>query len=166
MGSDTCSETRAADGISDWRHSGPHPAPPTGAAPKPRLLPLILRHYHLDSIRDIVRVIYDARFARDQVSVLAPDVVRLARAGDRVAVDIVRTGGERLAGIALGVARQLHQPGDPVTVYPTGGVFTAGELVTSPFKRRLTSAWPAVAIAAPRFPAGCRGADRGLEGAW
>ncbi|MGI8405574.1 MAG: hypothetical protein ACR2OE_12580 [Thermomicrobiales bacterium] len=112
----------------------------------------IALHYGLTTIRDIVRIIYDAEFTREQVSALAPDVVRLASEGDDVAADIVRTGGDRLAGIALGVARQLYQPGDPVTVYPTGGVFAAGDLITTPFKTRLTAEWPTAVIGTPRFP--------------
>lgn len=120
--------------------------------PQTALLPLILAHYGLTTIRDIIRIVYDAGFTRDQISALAPDVVRLASEGDDVAADIVRTGGDRLAGIALGVARQLYRPGDPVTVYPTGGVFAAGDLIITPFKTRLTAEWPTAVIGTPRFP--------------
>lgn len=119
--------------------------------PQTALLPMILAHYGLSTIRDIIRIVYDAGFTRDQVSVLAPAVVRSAREGDEVAADIVHTGAELLAGIALGVARQLYQQGDPVTVYPTGGVFTAGELVTDPFRAKLTAEWPNAVVGEPRF---------------
>lgn len=120
--------------------------------PYTALLPMILAHYQLTTIRDIIRIVYDAGFTRDQVSALAPDVVRLARDGDEVAADIVHTGGDRLAGIALGVARQLYKQGDPVTVYPTGGVFAAGDLIATPFRSRLTAEWPTAVIGEPRFP--------------
>ena len=120
--------------------------------PQTALLPLILAHYDLTTIRDIIRIVYDADFTRDQVSALAPDVVRLAREGDAVAADIVRTGGDRLAGIALGVARQLYQPGDQAMVYPTGGVFAAGDLIATPFRTRLSAEWPTAVIGEPRFP--------------
>ena len=120
--------------------------------PQTALLPLVIEHYELRTIRDIIRIIYDAGFVRSQVSALAPDVVRLAREGDEVAGGIVRTAGELLADIALGAARQLHGPGEAVTVYPTGGVFAAGELITGPFTSRLTAAWPEATVGKPRFP--------------
>lgn len=116
------------------------------------LLSLVLDHYGLTTVRDIIRIIYDAGFTRDKVSVLAPEVVRLAREGDDVAAEIIRSGSEKLATIALGVARQLYQPGEPVTVYPTGGVFEAGDLVMTPFVDHLTSEWPTAIVSKPRFP--------------
>jgi len=120
--------------------------------PDTALLPLVIDHYGLTTVRDIIRIIYDAGFTRDKVSVLAPEVVRLAREGDDVAAEIIRTGSEKLATIALGVARQLYQPGEPVTVYPTGGVFAAGDLVMTPFIDRLSSEWPTAVVSKPRFP--------------
>ena len=115
------------------------------------LLPFVLEHYRLRTVRDIIRIIYDKDFTRDQVSAIAPNVVRIARE-DAIARQIVTGAGDKLAEIALGAIRQLHAVGDIVDVYPTGGVFAAGALLTEPFKARLGRDWPTATIHTPRFP--------------
>lgn len=115
------------------------------------LLHFVLDHYGLTTVRDIIRIVYDKDFTRDQISTIAPDVVRIAE-HDAVARQIVTTGGDRLAEIALGAIRQLYAPGDAVDVYPTGGVFAAGQLVTEPFQARLARDWPSATVRTPRFP--------------
>ena len=115
------------------------------------LLPFVLGHYGLSTVRDIIRIIYDKDFSRDRVSRITPAVVRIA-ANDAVAREIVTTAGDKLAEIALGMLRQMHRANEPVEVYPTGGVFAAGPLVTGPFQARLARDWPAATVREPRFP--------------
>lgn len=115
------------------------------------LLPFVLEHYRLDSVREIIRVLYASDFTRDQVSSIAPDVVRIA-AEDRVARQIITTAGTKLAEIGRACIAQLHEPGTAVDVYPTGGVFAAGPLIREPFAARLAQDWPEAVIREPRFP--------------
>lgn len=115
------------------------------------LLPFVCQHYGLDSVREIIRVIYADTFTRDQVSSIAPDIVHIA-GHDAVARNIVTSAGHKLAEIALATIRLLHPPGTAVPVYPTGGVFAAGPLIMQPFAARLAEEWPEVVIAVPRFP--------------
>lgn len=115
------------------------------------LLPFVLEHYNLPTIRHIVEILYAPTFTRDQVSGIAPDVARIA-ATDDVARDIVATAGTLLARLALAVALRLFTVGDPVDVYPTGGVFGAGALVTEPFRATLRDGWPHASIREPQFP--------------
>ena len=121
-----------------------------GRGPDTTLLPFVREHYGLDSVREIVKVIYADGFTRDQVANIAPEVVRIAQT-DPVAHQIVTGAGEKLAGIVLATARQIHEPGDPVDVYPTGGVFAAGELIHDPFQSRILAEWPEARIHPPRF---------------
>lgn len=118
--------------------------------PETALLPFVLEHYGIPTIRHIVEVLYGAAFTRDQVAGIAPEVVRLA-AEDAVAREIVTTAGERLAGLAVAVATQLFASGEPVDVFPTGGVFGAGAVVTDPFRAALHEGWPEASIREPRF---------------
>lgn len=122
-----------------------------GRGPETVLLPFILDHFELPTIRHIVGILYAPDFTRDRVSSLAPHVVRIAR-DDAVAREIVAEGGRRLAGLALAVARRLFEPGVPVHVYPTGGVFNAGPLVNDPFRNTLADGWPEATIREPQFP--------------
>lgn len=115
------------------------------------LLPFVLEHFKLPTIRHIVEILYAPAFTRDQVAGIAPDVARIA-ATDAVAREIVTTGGELLARLALAVARRLFSSGTTVDVYPTGGVFSAGPLITGPFRTTLLDGWPEATIRTPLFP--------------
>lgn len=120
--------------------------------PASDLLPMVLAHYGIGTIREIIRILYRGDFRRDEVSTLTPKVVALAEAGDAVAHTIVLTAGTRLGEIALGTIRQLHSPGDPAVVFPTGGVFTAGPLITDTFAKTIATGWPTATVESPRFP--------------
>ena len=122
-----------------------HRAEPTA------LLDVLRRHFGFTSMREILRVIYRDGFERAEVSRLAPSVIETARGGDRIAQRIVATGVAGLAGLALGIARQLHAPGDAIAVFPTGGIFGATDLVLEPFSARLGEAWPGAQVERPRF---------------
>lgn len=120
--------------------------------PKTELLRVVLEHFGLDRVRDITQVVYQAGFPRERISQLTPAVVRTAEAGDAVAVEILAGAAADAAGTAVGVLRQLFDPGEEVAVYLTGGVFQAGPLVRQPFDKALKAAWPPARATEPRFP--------------
>jgi len=108
--------------------------------------------FDVEEMRGVTRIIYRAGFSRERISRLAPEVARAARNGDATAQRIMRTAGEELGLVALAVIRQVHAPGEAVAVYPTGGVFAAGDLILKPFRATLHAAWPAATVRSPRFP--------------
>lgn len=120
-----------------------------GRGPQTALLPFVLEHYQLPSIRHIVSVIYGADFRRDVVSGIAVDVAELAET-DAVAAGIVDRAGEVLAGMAVATIRQIHGDGEAVDVYPTGGVFRSRRVMAS-FDHTLAELWPTATIRQPRF---------------
>lgn len=119
--------------------------------PTTALLPLVLKHFGLQRIREIVKIIYRADFERSEISSLAPSVIEVAQAGDLVARDIVEQGVTALVRITIGVADQLLHPNASIPIYPTGGVFAARELVLEPFVRALERERPALSVHPPRF---------------
>jgi glucosamine kinase len=122
-----------------------------GRGPETELLPFVIDHYGLPTIRHIVEILYAPDFSRDRVAGIAPDVVRIAESDD-TARQIVTEAGVRLANLAIAVARRLFTSGENVDVYPTGGVFSAGPLVTAPFRATLQHACPGATILEPQFP--------------
>ena len=109
-------------------------------------------HFKIEEIRRVPRVVYQAGFSREHISLLAPKVVSVARDGDAAANNILTTAGQELALTGLGVIRQLFQAGDPVEVFLTGGVFDAGDILLAPFRAALHNGWPSAESRAPRFP--------------
>jgi N-acetylglucosamine kinase-like BadF-type ATPase len=116
------------------------------------LVNVVLEHFDIATMRVIPRVVYRAGFAREQISLLAPAVSAAAGAGDAEARRIMAAAGEELACIAVGVMRQLFQSGENVTVYLTGGVFSAGECLLGPFGTALHARWSSATWRFPRFP--------------
>lgn len=121
-----------------------------GRGPETALLPFVLDHYNLPTIRHLHTFIYADTFTRPMVSGITVDVAQLAKTDD-VARAIVTDAAKRLANMVVATIRQIHQPGSDVDVYPTGGVFRAGELITRPFAAALLGEWPEATIRRPRF---------------
>lgn len=106
----------------------------------------------LGSTREITRVVYAAGFTRDRISELAPLVAEVAEAGDLVARGILERAGRELGLAALAVVRRLFDPGAAPVVFPTGGVFAAGEPVLGPFRTTLHGGSPESTLGVPAFP--------------
>lgn len=116
------------------------------------LAPIVMAHFGLSAMREIPRVVYREGFPRERISLLAPAVAEAAADGDEAASGIIDRAGRDLALTAIGVARQLFRVGDAVAVYPTGGVFGAGDPVFGPFRNELAGGWPGAEVRRPRFP--------------
>lgn len=116
------------------------------------ILETVRAHFGVDHLRDLVPTIYGVAFARERIAALAPAIVALALAGDAEAKRIVTGAGEELGLLAVGVARQLFPDvSRPVDVYPTGGVFQAGDILLGPFCATLHQR-PGLTMRTPRFP--------------
>lgn len=121
-----------------------------GRGPETALLPYVLDHYDLPTIRHIHTFLYADIFTRPMVSGITVDVAKLAQT-DEVARAIMTEAGERLANMVLATIRQIHRSGDAVEVFPTGGVFRAGDVVMQPFEQTLLDEWPEATIVQPHF---------------
>lgn len=104
-----------------------------------------------DFIGVAIRV-YGEPMSRDAIARLATVVTTAAAAGDAVAREVLDQAGEALAAAAVAALRALDLADRPTPVAYTGAVFDAGELVTGPFRRALTSACPGATIVAAEFP--------------
>ncbi len=131
--------------------------------PDTALLPMVLDHYGIASIREIIRILYATTFRREKVAALTPSVVAIAKGGDTVARSIVDMAAVRLGEIALGTLRQLFSSNDAVAIFPTGGVFGAGPLVMEPFTSTISSSWSTAVVREPRFPPVVGGLLKALE---
>ncbi|HXT37446.1 MAG TPA: BadF/BadG/BcrA/BcrD ATPase family protein, partial [Chloroflexota bacterium] len=111
---------------------------------EPTTLEAIVRDtFQVARIPDITTIVYAAGFARERLSALAPFVAREAAAGDRVALLIITDVAHELARLALAVARGIATTNEPISIYPTGGVFKAGPILARPFADAIRRGWPA-----------------------
>lgn len=121
-----------------------------GRGPATEILPFVLDHYDIPTIRHMHGILYADTFRRPMVSGITIDIVRLAST-DEVAHEIVTEAGRRLGRMVLAAVRQIHAPGEAVDVYPTGGVFRAGEIVVAPFRETILASWPEAQLREPQF---------------
>jgi glucosamine kinase len=100
-----------------------------------------------------------------EVSVFAPEVARLAAAGEAVAIEILAAAGTDLAASAAAALGRILASGAPASVSCVGSVFGAGAALREPFARQLARLWPDAEIVEPAGnglagAAGLLGADR------
>lgn len=96
------------------------------------------------------RAIYSQQVARPEIAAIAAVVSQAADAGDRVAQRILGEAGARLAETTLAVRRRLQM--DEPTIYPSGGVFRAGDWVLDPFRAAIGAAAPEARLVMPAYP--------------
>lgn len=106
-----------------------------GRAQPTLLVQAIPEHFRLADLRAVHRAIYAGEIDRPQIAGLAQVAASAAADGDAPARALLRDAGHQLARGALAVAARLGGPAAGLTtVYPTGGVFKAGELVAAAFR--------------------------------
>lgn len=115
-----------------------------GRGPTTSLQQSILTHFDVADLAEVHRRIYSGSLTRPQIASLARVVAQSATAGDAVAQSILTQAGTQLADSALAVVQQLDFY--EATVYTTGGVFGAGEMLLLPFRARLRARYTTLAV--------------------
>ena len=111
-----------------------------GRSPRGPLLEALRDHFALQEDLDLCGHVIGAAGNRDSIAALSQIVASAANAGDEAAADIFRNAANELAEIVHAVAKELAFGAEEhIPVSWSGGVFRSGDLVTAPFKRRLTS---------------------------
>ncbi len=113
----------------------------------------LLAHFGCTTLKELRRRVYAGDgLPRPDIAALARLVGEGAAEGDAIAQSILASAGKTLAETALTAIRRLGKHDQPVTVYPAGGVFTAGKWIMEPFTSALFSGAPKACVAFPRFP--------------
>ncbi|MBI5956913.1 MAG: ATPase [Chloroflexi bacterium] len=121
-----------------------------GRGPRTSLSSLIMEHWKLSRVDDIVGRVYVTPPPRLEIAALAPTVAKAARAGDEVAGEIWQRAGLDLAHEAVAVIRGLGMAQEVFEVATAGSVFKAGELILSPFRSAIGEVAPGALVVKPR----------------
>lgn len=79
-----------------------------GATPHTLLQNALLKHFEVQSVEDLVGVVYAIDFRRDRVAAFVPHVIEAARAGDVVAAGLLKQSGHQLGQTARAVLGALE----------------------------------------------------------
>lgn len=122
-----------------------------GRADATQLTWRVPRHFHLTDLMEVRRAVYSPAVTRPDIAGLAAVVTEAARAGDLGALRLLESAGRALAEGAAAVIARLGQRESGMSVYHTGGVFRAGDLILNPLRAALEQHSPASQVLAPAF---------------
>jgi N-acetylglucosamine kinase len=120
-----------------------------GTAPPTALSQPVLAAFEVESVSELVPVVYAPDFRRDRIAALVPLVLQGAAAGDAVALELLQAAGRALAATAATVLGRLGE----CALAPTGGVIARASPVRSAFEASLRERVPAVVISEPLYDA-------------
>lgn len=123
-----------------------------GRGPHTRILPHLLTYFKVESLQDLHRLIYSGQLTRSQIAGSAQAVLEAAREGDEVALSLYEEAGRELALSAISAIKKLSMEKEEVVVGLVGGVFSAGELIIEPLKRKLLEEVPKAKVTFPILP--------------
>lgn len=113
----------------------------------------IKQRFMLERMTDLINLVYGnpAPLQRPEIAGLAPMVVEAAKDGDAIAREILRVAGRELGLSAASVLQRLEwEPGAPVLVAGSGGVFQAGNILALPMQQVIHSVCPTAQIVQPK----------------
>jgi N-acetylglucosamine kinase-like BadF-type ATPase len=113
-----------------------------GRGPATQLSEEILKHFQVDEVSQLPRIVYDREQPRMAVAALGPIVERATELGDAVATRILERAADELVLAAGSVASRLEMRGDAFVFYLAGGVFRVVPWLTRELPRRLVEVAP------------------------
>jgi N-acetylglucosamine kinase-like BadF-type ATPase len=96
-----------------------------------------LNYFKVETADDLSTAIYSPTMTNDRLAGFAQEVVAVARAGDRSAIEILDAAGRELGAAAIAVIKKLRMEKDKFPVACVGGVYGAGEFVLIPMQEEI-----------------------------
>jgi len=122
-----------------------------GRAPKTLLRAAVLDHFKVRTLETLISRIYRRPPPAREYARLWPRLLLASRHGDRVAREILRTGGVELADTVVAVASRLRFAGR-VPLVLSGGVLSCDSPLRRSMLRRVRSAVPRVLLIPAVYP--------------
>lgn len=122
--------------------------------PSTSLTELILKGLDLSRAEDLVEWVYYRKPSIDTIARLSSKVFDAAASGDKIALNILRRAGAKLAQAAVSVVRNLDLVDKEFPFAVTGGLFNTpfSAILTACIRRVLTSTAPRARWVPPKFP--------------
>ena len=120
--------------------------------PKTALTSAALNYFKVALPEDLSTAIYSPTMTNDRLAGFGREVVRVARAGDEAAADILKEAGRQLGIAAVAVIRKLRLEKEEFPVVYVGGVYGAGDLVLDPMRAEIKSVAKKAYLARPLYP--------------
>jgi N-acetylglucosamine kinase-like BadF-type ATPase len=123
-----------------------------GRGPKTSLTKNACSYFHVSTAEDLSTAIYAPSITSERLAGFGRYVIEGAKAGDAVALKIIKEAGRELGVAASAVIRNLRMERDHFQVAFVGRIFSAAaELVLEPMTAEVTLVAPKAYFAPPRY---------------
>ncbi len=119
--------------------------------PKTALTAAALMYFKVTTPDDLSTAIYSPAMTNDRLAGFGRDVVRVARSGDEIAIQILQEAGRELGIAATAVIRRLRMQDDEFPVAAVGGVYGAGNLILESMREEIEKTAKRAVISEPLF---------------
>ena len=123
-----------------------------GRGSKTALTAAALNYFKVASADDLSTAIYSQTMTNDRLAGFGRQVMRVARTGDALAIEILRKAGQQLGLAATAVIKKLQMENERFPVAYVGGVYGAGDLVLEPMQQEINAIAKDAYLAQPLFP--------------
>jgi N-acetylglucosamine kinase-like BadF-type ATPase len=120
--------------------------------PKTALTAAALMYFKVTTPDDLSTAIYSPSMTNDRLAGFGRDVVRVARASDEVAIEIIREAGRELGIVAVAVIKKLRMQTEKFPIATVGGVYGAGELILESMREEIHKTARHAILTQPLFP--------------
>ena len=120
--------------------------------PKTALTAAALMYFKVTTADDLSTAIYSPAMTNDRLAGFGREVVRVARAGDEVAIEIMGEAGRELGIVAVAVIKKLRMQTEKFPIATVGGVYGAGELVLESMRDEIRKTARHAMLTQPLFP--------------
>ena len=120
--------------------------------PKTALTGAALMYFKVTTPDDLSTAIYSPAMTNDRLAGFTRDVVRVARAGDDVALAILQEAGKELGVAAAAVIKKLRMQSEKFPVATVGGVYGAGDLVLDTMREEIEKTARHAVLSEALFP--------------
>lgn len=121
-----------------------------GRGPKSLLEKMILKHYSVKNIRDLIPIIYYKPYGKSDIGQLAYLVEDACVKGDKVALQIAGDSADELVLMVKAVAEKLKFKKQSFDLVLIGGVIQGDPFVNRRFKREIRKLYPKVRLIIPK----------------
>ena len=115
------------------------------------LLPIVLDYLNLKDIDAIMHRVYAENMSRSEIASLSPLLIKAAKDGDAVSLEIVETGIQNMAQCVSIVAQKLNLQ-DQCELSLTGGVFQAGDFIIERMRSAVQERIPRCTVEMAELP--------------
>lgn len=120
-----------------------------GSGPQTGLVEACLHALKVESIDELVQLVYQPSFTRSQIAALFPTVLKEAESGDQLAQVLLEDAGRELAATTLAVLEKLQLK----RVAVVGGVLENAVPVRTSYETHLRKRIPEIEVIAPLYDA-------------